>query len=56
MKIQVVIIMQKAGKKLVVYQYEANHGFANPSNPIYDKAATEDAYAKEVAFIKERMK
>ncbi|HEY6975892.1 MAG TPA: dienelactone hydrolase family protein [Chitinophagaceae bacterium] len=48
--------MQKAGKKLITYQYDANHGFANPSNPIYDKTATEDAYTKEVAFIKERMK
>jgi carboxymethylenebutenolidase len=48
--------MQKAGKKLIVYQYEADHGFANPSNPIYDKASTEDAHAKEIAFVKERMK
>jgi len=48
--------MQKAGKNLIVYQYDADHAFANPSNPVYDKAATEDAYSKEVAFVKERIK
>lgn len=48
--------MQKAGKKLIVYQYDADHAFANPSNPIYNKAAADDAYVKEIAFVKERMK
>jgi carboxymethylenebutenolidase len=48
--------MQKAGKQLSVYQYDADHAFANPSNPVYNKAATEDAYAKEIAFVKERIK
>lgn len=48
--------MQKAGKKVTVYQYDADHAFANPSNPVYNKAAAEDAYTKEIAFIKERMR
>lgn len=48
--------MKKAGKNLTVYRYEAEHAFANPSNPKFDKAATEDAYAKLSAFIKKRMK
>ena len=48
--------MQKAGKKLTVYQYDAVHAFANPSNPQYDKTATADAHEKAIAFIKERMK
>jgi carboxymethylenebutenolidase len=48
--------MKSAGKNLTVYQYDANHGFANPSNPIYDKDATADSYAKTLAFIKARMK
>lgn len=47
--------MQAAGKKLYVYRYDAVHAFANPSNPNYDKAATEDAYKKLIAFIRERM-
>lgn len=48
--------MKAAGKKITVYEYDANHAFANPSNPVFDKAARDDAYAKELAFIKERMK
>ncbi len=48
--------MEKAGKKLTVYSYDADHAFANPSNPIYDKDATEDAYKKVDAFVRERMR
>ncbi len=48
--------MESAGKKLTLYQYDANHGFANPSNPDHDEAATKDAYSKVLAFVKERMK
>lgn len=47
--------MQAAGKKLITHKYDAGHGFANPSNPIYNKDAAEDAHAKAVAFLKERM-
>lgn len=48
--------MKAAGKKITTYEYDADHGFANPSNPIYNKEATEDAHAKAVAFLKERIK
>jgi carboxymethylenebutenolidase len=48
--------MKKAGKKLEVYRYEADHAFANPSNPIYDKPATEDAYKHVYDFLKTRIK
>lgn len=48
--------MKDAGKQLTVYQYDADHAFANPSNPHFNKEATADAYAKAIAFIKERMK
>lgn len=47
--------MQAAGKKLTAYKYEANHGFANPSNPSFNKAATEDAHVKAIAFLKAHM-
>jgi len=47
--------MKAAGKNISVYEYDAGHGFANPSNPVFDKAAREDTYAKELAFIKARM-
>ncbi len=48
--------MDKAGKKLTYYQYDAEHGFANPSNPKFDKEATADAYKKAYEFIKARIK
>lgn len=48
--------MQAADRKVSVYEYDADHAFANPSNPHFDKAATADAYTKIYAFIKERIK
>ena len=44
--------MKEAGKNLAVNRYEAGHGFANPSNPSFNAAAKEDAYAKAIAFLK----
>lgn len=48
--------MKAAGKNLTVKNYDAEHGFANPSNSIYDKAATEDAYKNTLEFFKARLK
>lgn len=48
--------MQKAGEKVTVKMYEADHGFANPSNPIYDKEATADAYKLALNYLKTRLK
>ncbi|HWD90243.1 MAG TPA: dienelactone hydrolase family protein [Mucilaginibacter sp.] len=48
--------MKTAGKKLELHQYDADHGFANPSNPIYNSEATKDAYAHTLAFLKARMR
>jgi len=48
--------MKKANKKLIVKRYEADHAFANPSNPSFDKEAKDDAYKKAIAFLKERIK
>jgi carboxymethylenebutenolidase len=47
--------MKEVGKNITINKYEAGHGFANPSNPVYDKAATEDTHAKAIAFLKARM-
>jgi carboxymethylenebutenolidase len=44
--------MKEAGKSLVVKQYDADHGFANPSNPIYDSNATKEAYSHVLPFLK----
>lgn len=48
--------MKKAGEKIEVVRYEAGHGFANPSNPVYDKAATADAYKRALGYLKDRLK
>ena len=48
--------MKNAGKKLIVKRYEADHAFANPSNPSFDKVAKEDAYKNAISFFKERLK
>jgi carboxymethylenebutenolidase len=47
--------MRTVGKNLRLHMYDAGHGFANPSNPSYDKVATADAHTKAIAFIKERL-
>lgn len=48
--------MQTAGKKLTVKNYDAAHGFANPSNPIYNKAAADDAYKLALGYLKDKLK
>lgn len=44
--------MKELNKSLTVYKYEADHAFAYPSNPKYDKVSAEDAHAKALVFIK----
>lgn len=44
--------MKTAKKKVTVYNYDAVHGFANPSNPKFNKEATEDAMKHTLAFLK----
>jgi carboxymethylenebutenolidase len=44
--------MKEAGKHLEVKSYDADHAFANPSNPKFDKDATEDAHAAAMNFLK----
>jgi carboxymethylenebutenolidase len=48
--------MKKAGKKVTVKSFDAVHAFANPSNPNYDKAATEEAYKLSTDYLKARLK
>lgn len=48
--------MKAADKKLILKNYDADHGFANPSNPIYDQAADLDAWKNTVDFFKARLK
>jgi carboxymethylenebutenolidase len=48
--------MITADKKLTVKTYKADHAFANPSNPKYDKVAADNAHKLAVNFLKTRMK
>ncbi len=48
--------MKAAGKKLTIHAYEADHGFANPSNAIYDEDAYHDSRAKTIDYFKSRLK
>lgn len=50
--------MKKAGKKVTIKPYEADHAFANPSNAMgtYNETAAKDAYANTLAFFKARLK
>lgn len=48
--------MKTAGKKITVKNYDAGHGFANPSNPIYNKEAAEDAYKLSLGYLKNKLK
>ncbi|MFY0605461.1 MAG: dienelactone hydrolase family protein [Cyclobacteriaceae bacterium] len=46
--------MAKIPNQLTLKSYEADHGFANPSNPIYDEEAATDAYQQMADFIAAR--
>ncbi|MBV9962522.1 MAG: dienelactone hydrolase family protein [Parafilimonas sp.] len=48
--------MKAADKKVTTYEYDADHAFANPSSAHNNKEAAANAYAKTLAFVKERMK
>ena len=48
--------MKAAGKKVTIKSYDADHGFANPSNPIYNKEASDDAYKHTLTFFREKLK
>lgn len=44
--------MKENKKEIDVHWYEADHAFANPSNPKYNKEATADAHKLAIEFIK----
>jgi carboxymethylenebutenolidase len=47
--------MAKAGKKVTIKNFDAEHAFANPSNPIYDAKATEEAYVLTINYLKNKL-
>jgi carboxymethylenebutenolidase len=48
--------MKKAGKKLYLHQYDADHAFANPSSPTHNDEAAKVAYGYTIAYLKPRLK
>jgi carboxymethylenebutenolidase len=48
--------MKAAGKKVTTKSYDADHAFANPSNPKHNQQFTADAYKHTVEFFKARLK
>ncbi|WP_421874210.1 dienelactone hydrolase family protein [Marinoscillum sp.] len=46
--------MAKLDNKLVLKSYDADHGFANPSNPKYNEEAATDAYKNMFEFVSAR--
>jgi carboxymethylenebutenolidase len=48
--------MKAANKSLEVKTYDADHAFANPSNPKYSKAFAEDAFKNVTEFIAANLK
>lgn len=49
--------MEKAGKKLTIKSYDADHAFANPSNARgYNEAAAKDAWSHTIEYFKARIK
>jgi len=48
--------MKTAGKKLTAHEFDAAHGFANPSNPDYNSPATAEAYKYTIEFLKPRLR
>jgi carboxymethylenebutenolidase len=48
--------MKSLKKPLEVKKYNADHAFANPSNPKYSKEYADDAFNTSMAFIKKHLK
>jgi|SRR6185437_8346254 len=48
--------MKAENKPLEVKKYDADHAFANPSNPKYSKEFADDAMKNSIAFIKKNLK
>jgi len=48
--------MKEAGKPVTIKMYDAEHAFANPSNPAFNKEATADAYTLTLDYLKSKLK
>ena len=48
--------MKTANRQISIKSYNADHAFANPSNPHFDKAAKEDSEKLMYEFLKKHLK
>ncbi len=48
--------MKDAGKSVTIKNFDADHAFANPSNPRYNAEYATQAYALSLAFLKNKLK
>ena len=48
--------MKKYNKQITVKSFDADHAFANPSNPKYDKAAATEANKMAVDFLRKNLR
>lgn len=49
------LTMDKLHKSIEVHSYKADHAFANPSNPKFEKNMADDAWTKSIAFLKKHL-
>lgn len=47
--------LKARGKSVTIYDYDADHAFANPSNPRYDKASADLAWERTLALFKSQL-
>lgn len=47
--------VQEAGRQITLHTFNADHAFANPSNPKHDKIASAEAEKLAVTFLKEKL-
>lgn len=47
--------MKTAGEKVTIKMYDAVHAFANPSNPKFNKAFAEEAFALSSGYLKKKL-
>lgn len=47
--------MSLAGRSLITKTYDADHAFANPSNPKHKVDDTKDAYERTIAFLRKNL-
>ena len=48
-------MMLSLDKELIILNYDADHAFANPSNPQYDEEMTKNAFDQSVLFLKHKL-